>query len=153
MDKSLEELALEINHSDNKMIFLSGQFEEFLGFNLANDFNYSYLDFESFLQENQIDSNLFDGTDRETHIRISIDQWTQRMAYKEQKDTIIIDGFNLKRVNTLLTKSLLNQELMHLSKNNAKLKTNLVFIVDTTNSPLDKQILPKILEYSKVISC
>lgn len=153
MEKSLEEIALEIDHTNNKMIFLSGQFEEFLAFNLANDFNYSYLDFESFLQENQIDSNLFDGTDRETHIRISIDQWTQRMAYKEQKDTIIIDGFNLKRVNTLLTKSLLNQELLHLSKNNAKLKTNLVFLVDTTNSPLEKQILPKILENSKVISC
>ena len=75
------------------------------------------------------------------------------MAYSEQKPTIIIDGFDLSKIDTLLTKSLLNQELMYLSKNNQKLKTKLVFIVDITNKTLEEQVLQKILVNCKIIYC
>ena len=153
MEKSLEEVALQINNSDNKMIIVAGAISDFDAHNLANDFNYSYLDFDSFLKENQIDSRLFKGPEKETNIRISIDDWTQRTAYKEQKGTIVIDGFDLSKIDTLLTKSLLNQELMHLSKNNQKLKTNLVFMINTSEKSLKDQIMPKILINCKIIEC
>ena len=146
-----EQIAYEIENSENKVIFIAGSFEEFFAFNLANDNNYSYLDFDSFLKVNQIDSRLFKGNEKETNIRISIDNWTQKMAYAEQKGTIIIDGFNLTNIETLLAKSLLNQEMLYLSKNNQKLKTKLVFIVDTTNQTLEDQVLAKILTNCKII--
>ncbi|HUU78024.1 MAG TPA: hypothetical protein VMX55_06725 [candidate division Zixibacteria bacterium] len=153
MDRSLEEIAFEINNSTNKMIILEGVIGEFDAHNLANDFNYSYLDFDSFLKDNKIDSRLFKGPEKETNIRISIDNWTQKVAYAEQKGTIIIDGFDLRKIDTLLTKSLLNQELLYLSKNNFKLKTNLVFVINTAEISLENQILPKILENCKIIIC
>lgn len=150
MEKTLEEIAFEINNANSKMIFLIGEFDEFFAHNLAVDFNYSYLDFNSFLKENQIDSNLFKGKEKETTIHISIEKWTQKKAYDEQKGTVLIDGFDLGKIDTLLTKSLLNRELIYLSKNSSKLKTNLVFIVDN-NIPLEKQVLPKILEHCTII--
>ncbi|NHJ05062.1 MAG: hypothetical protein EAX90_09575 [Candidatus Heimdallarchaeota archaeon] len=153
MDRSLEEIAFEINNSPNKMIILAGVIGEFDAHNLANDFGYSYLDFDSFLKDNKIDSRLFKGPEKETNIRISIDNWTQKVAYAEQKGTIIIDGFDLRKIDTLLTKSLLNQELLYLSKNNFKLKTNLVFVINTAEISLENQILPKILANCKIIIC
>jgi len=146
-----EQIAYEIENSDNKVIFIAGSFEEFFAFNLANDNNYSYLDFDSFLKVNQIDSKLFKGNEKETKIRISIDNWTQKMAYAEQKGIIIIDGFNLTNIETLLAKSLLNQEMLYLSKNNQKLRTKLVFMVDTTDKTLEDQVLTKILTNCKII--
>lgn len=146
-----EQIANEINNTENKVIFLVGSFEKFFAFNIANDFNYSYLDFDSFLKDNQIDSRLFTGPEKETNIRISIDNWTQKMAYAEQKGTIIIDDFNLNNIDTLLTKSLLNQEMLYLSKNNDRLKTKLVFVVDTTENTLEDQVLAKILTNCKII--
>ena len=146
-----EQIANEINNSENKVIFIAGSFEEFFAFNLANDNNFSYLDFDSFLEENQIDSRFFKGAEKETKIRISIDRWTQKMAYAEQKGTIIIDDFNLNNIETLLAKSLLNQEMLYLSKNNDKLRTKLVFVVDTTEQTLEDQVLAKILTNCNII--
>jgi len=151
MALSLEEIGNEIETSESKVIFVAGSFGEFFAFNLAQDFNYSYLDFDSFLTVNQIDSRLFKGAEKETKIRISIDNWTQKMAYAEQKGTIIIDDFNLTNIETLLAKSLLNQEMLYLSKNNQKLRTKLVFIVDTTQQTLEDQVLGKILTNCKII--
>lgn len=150
----VNEITFEINNAKNKMIFLTGIFEGFSAYNLAVDNNYSYLDFDSFLKENKIDSEHFRSSDatRSTGIIISIDQWTKKVAYKEQKGTIIIDGFDPGKLPDLLTKSLLMQDLLHLSKNNAKLKTNLVFIINEKNGALEDQILPKILSNSQIIS-
>ncbi len=146
-----EQIANEINETENKVIFIAGIFEEFFAFNIANDFNYSYLDFDSFLKDNKIDSRLFTSSEKETNIRISIDNWTQKKAYAEQKGTIIVDDFNLNNIDTLLTKSLLNQEMLYLSKNNDRLKTKLVFIVDTKENTLEDQVLDKILTNCKII--
>lgn len=148
-----EQIANEINNTENKVIFLAGTFKEFFAFNIANDFNYSYLDFDSFLKDNKIDSRLFKGSEKETNIRISIDNWTQKMAYVEQKGTIIVDDFNLNNIDTLLTKSLLNQEMLYLSKNNDRLKTKLVFVIDTTVHTLEDQVLNKILTNCKIVYC
>ncbi len=151
---NIDEIVFKINNTDNKMIFLTGIFEGFSAYNLAIDNNYSYLDFNSFLKENRIDSEHFKSSDasRTTGIIISIDQWTHKTAYKEQKATIIIDGFDPKKIPDLLTKSLLMQDLLYLSKNNPKLKTNLVFIIDEKNGALEEQILPKILINSHIIN-
>ncbi len=153
MTSNPEQIANEINDAENKVIFLAGSFEEFFAFNIANDFNYSYLDFDSFLKENKIDSRLFTGPEKETNIRISIDKWTQKIAYTEQKGTIIVDDFNLNNIDTLLTKSLLSQEMLYLSKNNDRLKTKLVFVVDTTVNTLEDQVLAKILTNCLIIYC
>jgi len=44
------------------------------------------------------------------------------------------------------------QDLLYLSKNNARLKTNLVFIIDEKNGALEEQIMPKILSNSHIIN-
>jgi len=154
MSKSPDDISFEISNSENKMIFLVGVFKDFTAYNLAVDYNYSYLDFNSFLKENRIDSQHFQKDDaaRTSSINISIDQWTQKVAYREQKGTIIIDGFDPGKIPDLLTKSLLMQELLYLSKNSSKLQTHLVFIIDLKNGALEEQILPKILEQGFIIN-
>ncbi|MBN1330999.1 MAG: hypothetical protein JXA54_16120 [Candidatus Heimdallarchaeota archaeon] len=154
MTLDLDYISLQINNSDSKLIFLTGSFVEFAAYNFAVDYNYSYLDFNMFLKENKIVSDYFKTSDatRQTNITISIDTWTQKIAYKEQKPTIIIDGFDPRKIPDLLTKSLLMQELLYLSKNSLKLKTNLVFFINTDINPIEQQILPKILMNSKIIS-
>ena len=109
MPKSPDEIAFEIANSENKVVFLVGIFKEFTAHNFSIDYNYSYLDFNSFLKENKIDSQHFQKDDavRKSSINISIDQWTQKVAFREQKGTIIIDGFDPRKIPDLLTKSLL----------------------------------------------
>ena len=106
-----------------------------------------------FLKVNNIDSTHFKGTDasRTLNININIESWTQKVAFKEQKSTIIIDGYSPDKMPDYLTKSLLMQELLYLSKNSSKLKANLVFIIDLSNGLLENQILPKILPNCNVI--
>ena len=154
MSKNPDEISFEIKNSENKMIFLVGVFKDFTAYNFAVDLNYSYLDFNSFLQENRIDSQHFQKADsaREASIRISIDQWTQKVAHREQKGTIIIDGFDPEKIPDLLTRSLLMQELLYLSKKSSKLQTHLVFVIDLKNGALEEQILPKILEQGVIIN-
>ncbi len=154
MSKNPEEISFEIKNSENKMIFLVGVFKDFTAYNFSVDLNYSYLDFNSFLQENRIDSQHFQKADsmREASIKISIDKWTQKVAHREQKGTIIIDGFDPKKIPDLLTRSLLMQELLYLSKNSSKLQTHLVFVIDLKNGALEEQILPKILEQGFIIN-
>ncbi len=154
MSKNPDDISFEIKNSENKMIFLVGVFKDFTAYNIAVDFNYSYLDFDSFLRENRIESQHFQKADsiREASIKISIDQWTQKVAYREQKETIIIDGFDPKKIPDLLTRSLLMQELLYLSKNSSKLQTHLVFVIDLKNGALEEQILPKILENGNIIN-
>lgn len=154
MSRNLDDISFEIINSENKMIFLVGVIEDFTGYNFATDYNYSYLDFDSFLKENRIDSQHFQKNDasRTTSINISIDQWTQKVAFREQKGTIIIDGFDPTKIPDLLTRSLLMQELLHLSKNSAKLKTHLVFIIDLKNGALEEQIPSKILVHGHIIN-
>ncbi len=154
MSKTPEDISFEIANSENKMIFLVGVFKDFTAYNLAIDYNYSYLDFNSFLKESKIDSQHFQKNDavRTSSINISIDQWTQKIAFREQKGTIIIDGFDPRKIPDLLTKSLLMQELLYLSKNSSKLQTHLVFIIDLKNGALEEQILPKILENGYIIN-
>lgn len=154
MSRNPDDISFEIINSENKMIFLVGVFKDFTAFNFATDYNYSYLDFNSFLKENKIDSQHFQKNDavRTASINISIDQWTQKVAFREQKGTIIIDGFDPSKIPDLLTRSLLMQELLHLSKNSAKLKTHLVFIIDLKNGALEEQIIPKILVNGHIIN-
>jgi hypothetical protein len=153
MISSFEELATELKPSTNKLVFLSGFFEEFAIHNFAMDYKYHYLDFEQFLIENKIDSDHFKTTDasRSPTTSISIDKWTQKVAYQDQKHTIVIDGFFLERIPDLLAKNLLMQELLYLSKNTHRLKTNIIFAIYTQHGPLEEQILPKILENSLVV--
>ena len=153
MISSFEELAEELKPASNKLVFISGFFEEFAIHNFAMDYNYHYLDFEQFLIENKIDSKHFKANDatRSTTASISIDKWTQKVAFQDQKHTIIIDGFYLERIPDLLAKNLLMQELLYLSKNTHRLKTNIVIAIYTQHGPLEKQILPKILENSLVV--
>ena len=54
MISSFEELAEVLKPEANKLVFLSGFFEEFAIHNFAMDYNYHYLDFEQFLIENKI---------------------------------------------------------------------------------------------------
>ena len=154
MSKSPDDISFEIRNSENKLIFLVGAFKDFIAYNFTVDYNYSYLDFDSFLQENKIDSQHFQKSDaaKARSIKISIDQWTQKVAHREQKGTIIIDGFDPKKIPDLLTKSLLMQELLYLSKNSSKLQTHLVFIIDLKNGALEEQILPKIIENGFIIN-
>ncbi|NHJ84128.1 MAG: hypothetical protein FK734_01615 [Asgard group archaeon] len=154
MTIDLDSIALQINNTDNKLIFLAGSFSDFVAYNFAVEYHYSYLDFNMFLKENKIVSDLFKTSDatRQTNITISIDAWTQKIAFKEQKPTIVIDGFDPRKIPDLLTKSLLMQELLYLSKNSMKLKTNLVFFINTDIAPLEHQILPKIIMNSKIIA-
>jgi len=152
--KTTEEIAFEINNSDKKLIFVVGYLNNFTGFNFANDNNYSYLEFENFLKANNIDSTYFQQADakRRASILISIEAWTQKVAYQEQKGTIVINGFDPQLIPDLLTKSLLMQELLYLSKNDYRLKTNLVFFIDLAKGALEEQIMPKILRNSKIIN-
>jgi len=152
MGMTEEDIAFEINNTDNKMIFLFGVFDDFQMHNFAINNNYSYLDFNSFLIENKITKEMFKDAANENKILINIDRWTQRIAYKEQKGTVIIDGFNPKKIESYLIKSLLMQDLIYLSKNNQKLKTNIVFVIDMKHGALEEQVMPKILEYSKIIN-
>ncbi|NHJ41319.1 MAG: hypothetical protein FK731_14905 [Asgard group archaeon] len=153
MISSFEELAEELKPSTNKLVFLSGFFDEFAIHNFSMDYNFHYLDFEQFLIENKIDSKHFKVSDanRSTSTSISIDKWTQEVAYKDQKHTVVIDGFSLERLPDLLTKNLLMQELLYLSRNTHRLKTNIVFAIYTQHGPLEEQILPKILQNSLVV--
>ncbi|MBK5114041.1 MAG: hypothetical protein KGD59_13665 [Candidatus Heimdallarchaeota archaeon] len=154
MSKNPDDISFEIINSENKLIFLVGVIKDFTAYNFATDYNYSYLDFNSFLIENKIDSQHFKKDDalRTTRINISIDHWTQKVTYREQKGTIIIDGFDPLKIPDLLTRSLLMQELLHLSRNSAKLKTHLVFVIDLKNGALEEQILPKILANGHIIN-
>ncbi|RLI67504.1 MAG: hypothetical protein DRO63_04575 [Candidatus Gerdarchaeota archaeon] len=153
-NKTTEEIAFEVNNSNKKLIFVVGYLDNFTAHNFANDNDYSHLEFEHFLKVNNIDSRYFKETDksRQTTIPISIESWTQKIAYQEQKDTVVINGFNPQALPDLLTKSLLMQELLYLSKNDYRLKTNLVFFINLTNGALEEQILPKILQNSKIIN-
>jgi len=148
-----DEIVFKINNSDSKLIFIVGDFEDFSAYNLAMDYNYSYLQFDDFLKENNIDSKHFQESDynRKTTTPISIDKWTQKIAFKEQKLSVIIDGFSSQKIPDYLTRNLLMQELLHLSKNSSKLKTNLVFVIDTKHGKAESHILPKILDNSTVI--
>jgi len=154
VSKSYDDIAFEINNTEIKLIFVTGSLSEFAAYNFATDYNYSYLDFDMFLKDNNIDSNHFKASDsaRNTKIMISIDAWTQKIAYREQKPTVIIDGFNPKKLPDLLTKGLLMQELLHISKNSSKLKTNLVFFINTNNGPIEQQIMSKIIANSLILS-
>ncbi|MHA1368078.1 MAG: hypothetical protein ACTSP5_17000 [Candidatus Heimdallarchaeota archaeon] len=60
--------------------------------NFAINNNYSHVDFEVFLVENKITKEMFENKANENKILISIDRWTQRIAFKEQKGTVIIEG-------------------------------------------------------------
>ncbi|MHA1505034.1 MAG: hypothetical protein ACTSPT_07595, partial [Candidatus Heimdallarchaeota archaeon] len=82
MGISSEDIAFEINNTDNKMIFLAGVFNEFQMSNFAINNNYSHVDFEVFLVENKITKEMFENKANENKILISIDRWTQRIAFK-----------------------------------------------------------------------
>ncbi len=99
MSKNPDDISFEIKNSENKMIFLVGVFKDFTAYNIAVDFNYSYLDFNSFLQENRIESQHFQKADsiREASIKISIDQWTQKVAFREQKRRLLSMGLIQKK--------------------------------------------------------
>ena len=77
MGMTFDDIAFEINNTDNKMIFLAGVFDEFQMSNFAVDYNYSYLDFDVFLVENKITKEMFENKANENKILISIDRWTQ----------------------------------------------------------------------------
>ena len=152
MGISSEDIAFEINNTDNKMIFLAGVFDEFQMSNFAINNNYSHVDFGVFLIENKITKEMFEKKANENKILISIDRWTQRIAFKEQKGTVIIDAFSPAKIESYLIRSLLMQDLIHLSKNNQKLTTNIVFVVDMKYGALEDQVMPKVLENSKIIN-
>ncbi|MHA1125417.1 MAG: hypothetical protein ACTSO7_06640 [Candidatus Heimdallarchaeota archaeon] len=147
-----EDIAFEINNTDNKMIFLAGVFDEFQMHNFAVNNNYSHVAFELFLVENKITKEMFENKANENKILISIDRWTQQIAYKEQKGTVIIDDFTPSKIESYLIRSLFMQDLIYLSKNNQKLVTNVVFVVDMKHGALEEQVMPKILENSKIIN-
>ena len=153
MGKSAEEIAFEINQSDRNLIFLVGNLSNFKTFNLANDYNYSYYVFDTFLKENNIDPESLSSstTMNNSDFSIKIDLWTQKIAYLKQKSIIIIDQFNPKKIESLLLRSLFLQELIHLSKNDHKLAAKLVFAVDTSKYSLVDKIMTKVLEKSKII--
>jgi len=152
MGISSEDIAFEINNTDNKMIFLAGVFDEFQMSNFAINNNYSHVDFDVFLVENKITKEMFENKANENKILISIDRWTQRIAFKEQKGTVIIDDFSPAKIESYLIRSLLMQDLIYLSKNNQKLTTNIVFVVDMKYGALEDQVMPKVLENSKIIN-
>ncbi len=152
MGISSEDIAFEINNTDNKMIFLAGVFDEFQMSNFAINNNYSHVNFDVFLVENKITKEMFENKANENKILISIDRWTQRIAFKEQKGTVIIDAFSPAKIESYLIRSLLMQDLIYLSKNNQKLTTNIVFVVDMKYGALEEQVMPKILENSKIIN-
>ena len=153
MENRFDDISFEINNSEKKLILFVGKFENFAAYNFANNYNYSFLEFDDFLKVNNISSIYFRGSDadRTLNINISIDSWTQKVAYAEQKTTIIINGYDVKKMPDLLTRSLLMQELLYLSKNSSKLKTNLVFFIDLINGSLEEQILSKIIPNCKII--
>jgi len=148
-----EEVAFKIKNTNKKIIFLVGDFENFSAYNFAIDNNYSYLDFNEFLLENKIDSSYFKGSDSigSVKIKISIDDWTRKIAYKEQKGTIIIDGYNPSKIPDLLAKNLLMQELLYLAKNENRLNSTLVFVININYGSIDQQIPAKIIQNSAVI--
>ncbi|MEA2070367.1 MAG: hypothetical protein U9O98_03660 [Asgard group archaeon] len=146
-------IAFQINNTDNKIIFLSGTFDEFEIHNLAIDNNYCYRDFESFLKENNISEKQFKGKDseQEAKVLISFDRWTRKLAYKEQKSIVLIDKFNPSIISNFLIKGLFMQELMHVAKNDEKLSMKLIFVVNTKEKSLEEQIMPKILKNAYII--
>ena len=152
MGMSNEDIAFEINNTDNKMIFLAGVFDDFQMHNFAINNNYSYVAFDQFLIENKITKEMFENRANENKILISIDRWTQRIAYKEQKGTVIIDDFTPSKIESYLLRSLFMQDLIYLSKNNQKLITNIIFVVDMKHGALEEQVMPKVLDNSKIIS-
>ena len=150
MGMSSEDIAFEIDNTDNKMIFLAGVFDEFQMPNFAINHNYSHVDFDVFLIENKITKEMFENKANENKILISIDRWTQRIAFKEQKGTVIIDDVSAAHTEWSRIRGLLMQDLIYLSKNNQKLTTNIVFVVDMKNGALEEQVMPKVLENSKI---
>ncbi|MHA1368077.1 MAG: hypothetical protein ACTSP5_16995 [Candidatus Heimdallarchaeota archaeon] len=65
---------------------------------------------------------------------------------------MIIDDFSPAKIESYLIRSLLMQDLIYLSKNNQKLTTNIVFVVDMKYGALEDQVMPKVLENSKIIN-
>jgi hypothetical protein len=153
MITTFEELILELDKQDRKIVFLVGDFDDFAIHNFAIDNNYLYVVFEQFLDENKISSAHFKDTDaiQSTRVSISIDKWTQQLAFQSQKQTVVIDGFSLSLLHDLLTKKLLMEELLYISKNSNRLVMNVVIVINTNLGKLEEQILPKILENSLVV--
>ena len=124
-EKSTEEVVQEIISSDRRMIFLAGAFNAFEIAELARNNDFSYRNFKTFLMENNIDPEQYpDGqSPLDANIQVRIDNWLQRIAHKEQKTVVIIDHFNTQAIEDYLIRSLLLEEILHLSKNDSNRST------------------------------
>ena len=151
----LIQISKEINNSPQKIIFLTGIFDQFDMHNLSNDFDYSYRDFMTFLQDNNINPKDYslDESPTDKGIELRIDRWVHRIAHSEQTLTIIVDNFKPQEMGNYLIRSLFFQELLHLAKNDHKLQIKIAFVVNTKKLALEKQIMKKIIPFCKVISC
>ncbi|NHJ49313.1 MAG: hypothetical protein FK733_16105 [Asgard group archaeon] len=153
MITTFDELIMQLDKAEKNLIFLVGNFDDFAIHNFAVDNNYLYIVFEQFMAENNIDSSLFKESDarQSTRTTIGIDKWTQKIAFKNQKHTVVIDGFSLALIPDLLAKNLLMQELLYISKSGHRLITNIIIVIDTKLGTAEEQILPKILQNSLVV--
>lgn len=152
-EESFKIIVEKIKNSEKKVIFLVGSNQKINVEQIISDNNYSHCDFNQFLRKNQLDSESYSGlsTIQRRNLSIQLEKWANTIAFNEQKPVLLITKINIETELNYLTKGVLMQELLHLAKNDEQLSIKLVFVINTEQMELERQILPKVLKESKII--